>query len=116
MDKKEIAKLALDTFQGKVFTSDHIELDKQLDMLPLVFLPLGFMDEKGQNELMAKQPSMFYQFLAEAGPTAVNGYPSFMTFNVLNKAEHRQFIDEYLKYQDIADAALGDEECSNESE
>jgi len=56
-------------------------------MLPSIFMliPLGAFAEYEKEEL--EQIGIIYEYISEAGPWAVNGYPSFFSLRVMHKED-----------------------------
>ena len=40
---------------------------------------------------------MIFEYMEEAGPTSINGYPSFGSFRYINKEDWPTFVDYYEK-------------------
>ncbi len=91
--REELIKIAKDLKEGKIFCDGHIpEGDER--MITSIFMILALADT---TELMASQPGMIYEYLSEAGPRAVNGYPIFMSMNVLNREDTAEVYGIYNK-------------------
>lgn len=51
-----------------------------------------------KREEYFKNIGMVYEYMDKAGPRSVNGYPMFMSINVLSIEETKKFADKYNKY------------------
>jgi hypothetical protein len=82
---------------GRVFSDRNIQ--RPLDQPPevqaeivasqitAIFLPLGLLDADHQQRLLAMAPALFYEYLQEAGPRSVNGYPQFTSLRIVTEEE-----------------------------
>ncbi len=86
VDHGELKKLAVALFSNQLFTSSHIEKGQE-HLASSIFMPLLFLDNDGREQLAAKKPHVFYEFMSEAGPRAINGYPIFMSVKMLVKED-----------------------------
>lgn len=98
MTPEELRGLAVDVVDGRVFTSDQVETE----MLRSVFMAVHFMNQetidKWENE-PENAPALLYEYISEAGPMAINGYPVFTSFRILLAADtalFRKYVQEYL--------------------
>lgn len=82
--EKEIKQLAYDIFKGLVFTNAHC---KDIDLIPIVFAPLSFMDRKMIKAFEKEKPALFYEYMDKALPKSINGYPVFGSMRYLSEAE-----------------------------
>jgi len=42
---------------------------------------------------------MVFEENSKAGPTSYNGYPIFMSCQIISKSETRRFLEKYAKYE-----------------
>lgn len=77
----EIRQLVKDMLSGAVFTSQQIDT---VELLPMVFMPLAMIGKERIEELQAANIIMFYEYMHKAGPRGINGYPMFLSMQVLN--------------------------------
>ena len=85
----EINTLAEDIYRDRVFTSNHVRLG-DLNMFPVIFVPLIFADKKIIEKLRKDAPGMIYEHISEAGPRSVNGYPTFFSFHIVSKEDAKK--------------------------
>jgi len=78
----ELRQVALGIVDGSIFCDRQI-MDPAL--IPSVFMLLMLLDEKDAKELRARDPGMIYEYMREAGPQAINGYPIFFSFWMLSR-------------------------------
>lgn len=100
LSEAELKQIALDLSGGKIFCDKHLGEDAQ-QMFKSVFLPiaLGALDYMTKEEKM--QIALIYEYLSEAGPRSVNGYPSFFSFKLLRKDEAKKMWEFYKVLQDL---------------
>lgn len=83
----EINDLAKRVYRNEVYVSWMMNRPEDL---PMVFMPLIFLDDATRQELIRDEIQFFYEDYSKAGPRSVNGNPFFMSLNVLNKEDgHR---------------------------
>lgn len=88
--RKEILRVAFDTLNDKVFFSE--QLPEGGDLLFRVFMPLLFLDKEASERLEVREPAVFYEYLSEAGPMSINGYPTFSSLRMFNEEEYVFFV------------------------
>ena len=93
---EELKIIARDIHYGKIFTLWHIREEQLNPMLGSIFLPiaLGLFSNKSKEEI--NDVGLVYEYLSEAGPICVDGYPSFFSVRLLTIAETEK-VKEYLK-------------------
>ena len=100
---EEIKQLAIDFRAGKIFSDRHLQNPEDVSM---VFMVLMFLDEAAIDELKANPPAMIYEYLSEAGPRSVNGYPCFMSHKYLSKEDFEAMRDTVKKLEEAEKAVL----------
>ena len=79
----EIRQFVLDVLGNRVFTSYHIpESDNR--MLLSVFMALAFGAFKDIPRAELDQIGGIWEYMTEAGPLAVNGYPNFFSMHLMH--------------------------------
>ncbi|MDO9356636.1 MAG: hypothetical protein Q7T55_23255 [Solirubrobacteraceae bacterium] len=81
--------MAEDIYRDRVFTSDHLR-QGDLNILPVIFMPLVFADKKLREEMQKDGPGMIYEHLSEAGPSSFNGYPTFVSLHIVSKEDTKK--------------------------
>ena len=99
----EINALAEDIYRDRVFTSDQLR-QGDLNMLPVIFVPLVFADKKIIELMQKDAPGMIYEHLSEAGPRSVNGYPTFFSFHIVSQEDAKKVWE---KFEQIKKAVCG---------
>src|ERR1035437_1124102 len=105
MEKKEIRILAKEIAEGSVFTSRH--LGKQVDLLPVVFMPLIFGGLNPETEYLrdnAKKEDglgLIYEYYKASGPRAINGFPTFTSCRLLNQKDTEEVFKLVKEYEKI---------------
>ena len=93
---EELVEIAIGIAEGKIFCSAQIHPDDQASLLQSVFLPFAFMTLEHRQSLIDNKIAVFYEYLSEAGPRSVNGYPSFFSLKTLNETEWK-FVTSKIK-------------------
>jgi hypothetical protein len=99
----EIKELALQLYRGEIFTSMQIP-EESMQLLGSIFMPLIFLDAIAQKQLIVNGAFSFYEFISEAGPRSINGFPSFISMRYLNKEDTRRVLDRFF----VIEKALND--------
>lgn len=86
MTEKQINQVALDLFNGKIFTDRHLT---EHDDVAMVFMPLVF---GGLDEETRKEIGLIYQNMDQAGPMSVNGKPTFFSMRFANKEDTKKIF------------------------
>lgn len=83
---KDYKKIAIDYYDGKIFSSDMIRKD-DLGKLGMIFMPimLGAFADKTEEE--QKEIYFIYEYYDQALSRGINGYPLFSSFRYLTKKE-----------------------------
>jgi len=107
MTNEELKRLAEDICENRVFTDRHIN-EKDAELTPMIFMPLGLgalstidLDnvqvKKKRKEI--DEMAMIYEYISEAGPRGINGYPCFFSMKVLTKSDWPKFVEYIKAYQ-----------------
>jgi len=102
--EEQLNQLARDTVAEKIFWAGFIPEEQVKHLLPMIFMPLAFMD-KPESEEMDKVGDIF-EYISEAGPRSINGYPMFFSLNVLSRHDHPLFIAKLKKLHEAINGAL----------
>ena len=81
--QEALAKLAEDMFYGRVFTSTQLPDGINDPLIPSIFMPIIFMDDEQRQKMIDTKPVLFYGYYTDAGPMAINGYPTLFSFGYL---------------------------------
>ena len=99
----EINALAEDIYRDRVFTSNHVR-QGDLNMLPVIFMPLIFADKKFIELMQTDAPGIIYEHFSEAGPRSVNGYPTFISLHIVSQEDAKKV---WGKFEQIKKAVCG---------
>lgn len=99
--QEELKQIAIDINAGRIFTNLHAPED----MWNSIFMPLVFMGVDQILEMIADMPGLMYEYLSEAGPRSINGYPCFFSVNMLD-IEDTKIVIEYIGKLEAALEAL----------
>ena len=83
--REELWPIALKVAQNDIFTSRHLRADEQ-DLVTMVFVPLALMDDKSLK-YVTTHAGMVYEEYSKALPRGINGFPMFVSFRTVYKAE-----------------------------
>lgn len=98
---EELKKIAEDLRSGRIFTDRHIPQGMSLQG---TFMVLAFADEAMIKRLKEDDIGMFFEYLDQAGPMAVNGCPTFFSCKTATKAEVTKIAAYYKAIQDAVDS------------
>uniref|UniRef100_A0A6H1ZZZ2 Uncharacterized protein n=1 Tax=viral metagenome TaxID=1070528 RepID=A0A6H1ZZZ2_9ZZZZ len=90
----EINALAEDIYRDRVFTSDHLR-QGDLNMLPVIFMPLLFAGKKMIEKMQKDAPGMIYEHFSEAGLRSINGYPTFFSLHIVSKEDAKKVWEKF---------------------
>jgi len=109
MDDKDLRKLARDAAEGRVFFASQVA---EQDVVSMVFMPLLFLSKEDAAKMEQEGVIDVYQYLDQAGPRCINGYPIFMSMCTITKPDKDkliQYVDEYNRFQKaFADVTSGE--------
>jgi hypothetical protein len=97
---EELRQIGADIYEGKVFTDRHISKNS-LDITPSIFLLIALGAFSKAPEEYIDNIGMIYEYLSEAGPRSINGYPMFFSLQVLSEEQAKVVINAYLQYKEI---------------
>lgn len=81
--EEELKQFVLDFLGNRIFCMQHIE-KKDLHLMGSIFMYAGL---GGLATVDRKSVGTIYEYLDEAGPRGVNGYPSFISLKMLNRED-----------------------------
>ena len=90
--KIDLKALAIRIYKGEVFTSQQMHKEDAEMLLPSVFMPLVFLDEKQRKQLLDDKAAVFYADMKDAGPRSINGYPMFFSMGYLTTPEWNKIV------------------------
>jgi hypothetical protein len=102
----ELKQIAVDLAEGKIFS--NLQLGNQQHMLQSVFMVLIFLDEKAHNSMKENEIVFVYEYMHDAGPMAINGFPTFMSMRMLGKEDFHDMWAEYVRYVEMRQNFLSD--------
>ena len=87
MSSENLSVLAKDIATNSVFLSTMIREHDAANVLHMVFMPLalGCLSDLSKEE--AEDIGLIYEYLKEAGPRGINGYPMFTSCRFLTKKD-----------------------------
>ena len=95
----ELKTLAFDMEAGSVFTDRHID-ESDTHLFRSVFMPLALMTQSQIDELQKDEIALFYEHVSKAEQRSVNGYPIFMSVQMLDKTDTLRFVEYHKKLKD----------------
>jgi hypothetical protein len=78
MDQSELRKFILDYCDGKIFTDQQAPIEH----ISMIFMILIFMKPE---EYDLPTIGCMWEYISEAGPRSINGYPIFMSAHFMHK-------------------------------
>lgn len=100
----ELKQLARDLHAGRIFTDQHLRPGEDPAILTRIFMPLLFMNSEQWSAFKESDPAVIFEYLSEAGPREINGYPIFMSFKSLGQEEWAAIGGYYKKLKEASDA------------
>jgi len=97
---EELKQLALDIYSGEVFTDKQCENKSFIDH---IFMPLAFMDKKARKQFNKNKPFLIFEYINKACPVAINGMPTFLSCQYLDKESFEKMQEYYKKIADAVD-------------
>lgn len=91
MGEEDIKKLALGLAQNKVFAACYAPLD----MWPSIFIPLAL----GLPDSSIEDLGMVVEEMAKAGTISVNGYPTFLSCQLVHKDDWPLVVEKAEKIE-----------------
>lgn len=106
LSEGKIRELARDTYKERVFWSTAIPEKEFENIATAVFMPLMLVGEEVLDQMAAVR-AIPYEYMSEAGPRSVNGYPTFFSMRYISADDYNR-VRKAL--QAITAAVDGDEE------
>lgn len=100
MSDEDLKRFVLGYCDGRVFTIHDLRLDDP-HLLRCVFLPLAFSNLSDHYDV--EQVGTVWEWRQDAGPRAINGYPTFISLRVMHRDDWdraRQAIARELERRD----------------
>lgn len=86
MSKEDMAKFIREFRSGQIFSSAHLpEHDDRL--IPMVFLVLTLGALYGAPDSYINSIGLIWEYLKQAGPRSINGYPQFFSCRLVHKED-----------------------------
>lgn len=101
---EEVTKLAKAMYRNEVFFSFMIPENQRMSMLFSVFMVLLFLDDITRKQMIADEIDVFYEYMDQAGPRGVNGYPCFFSCRSMTRTDGNRVIAKYNEIKQL----LGD--------
>jgi len=105
MSQEDMKELVFAICDGTVFTDRHLHPGGRAGDLGMVFMPiaLGGLQFRDVEDL-----GMVYEFLHKAGPRSINGYPCFLSMNLVNRSDAERIWKAVFNEQDRRQKAQED--------
>jgi hypothetical protein len=101
---EELNQLAKDIFHGSVFTDRHIRESNKERLIGSIFMPLIF---GGIQQIEIEGPegcALLYEYYNKAISLCVNGYPIFISVQMLNEHDANFVFEKVKKMQEAIDS------------
>ena len=98
----EVSEIAKDYYSGHIFGSWQLTgYDKNL--VGSVFMILLFLDDITTKQLLNDGAVHCYEHLSQAGPTAINGYPTFFSCRFITTADLERVLAKAREIKAVMD-------------
>lgn len=97
MSADDLAKFVADFIEGRIFTSAQI---RDPDLTANIFMPIAFGAFAGMTRDDAEQIGCVWEYLDQAGPTAINGYPIFFSCRLMRMEDWQEAKKRILAARD----------------
>ena len=101
---EQLSQLAKDIMGGQVFIADQLP-EHSVHLLPNIFVSLGLGGLSSLSEEDREDIGFIYEYLNQAGPLGINGYPMFFSCKLLGK-EDTKVLYEKLRQVAVALEAI----------
>jgi hypothetical protein len=95
--EEELKKIAKDIVSGHIFTDRHL---KDKNDFTHVFMIAAFWEEKHWISFRDGDIGLCYEYMDKAGPRTINGLPSFLSIQFLNKKDTEKLAKYVVKIQE----------------
>ena len=103
--KKKIKEIALALYKGEIFTSMQVRENDQ-NLLGSIFMPLLFSEQELIDWMKDNKITVFYEYLSEAGPRSINGYPIFFSMKMMDDKDWQAVYTQYEAIKKAIDGEL----------
>jgi len=93
--ESELKIIAQDLADGKIFCDRHLNDDIQL--IPSVFMILALGGQNWADWMLHAKINFVYEYLDKAGPSFINGYPTFFSCGMLSENDTKKMLKFYEK-------------------
>lgn len=100
-NEQELKQIAIDLHSGNIFSDRHLTNPEDISS---VFMILSLLNKKQTKKLIDSEPGMIYEYIDKACPMSVNGYPTFLSYQILTKDEFKKMLEYYNKIKDCVNA------------
>lgn len=106
MTPEQMKTFVRDYIDGKIFSLHHMPPDVALDTVAMVFMPIamGMLSALGPEGI--KNVGTIYEYLVDAVPRSVNGYPVFLSCKLVDKADWEKAREKILKILEAREESL----------
>lgn len=109
MTNADLKKLAVEIYEGRVYTDRHC--GEHMIMNVFMILGLGGLSKMSEDEI--NDIGLIYEYMDKANPMSVNGQPTFFSMRYLDKRKTKRMWEYYEKYKSLQDEFTKDDPESN---
>jgi len=102
---EEIRQLAMDAVEGKIFFGSMIR-EADIDCVFTIFMPIILGGTDLSDWMKDNKVIELYEYLSEAGPRAINGYPTFFSVKFLDEADAERFRALAREFREVTQKLL----------
>jgi len=84
LSEADLRTFVLDVLGGRVFTSGQV---RDNSLLPMIFMPVALGGFAEYNPDSLKEIGILYEFLDQALPRGINGYPIFASVRIMHRLD-----------------------------
>lgn len=103
LDEAELKELAIACVNGHVFGSWMVP-ENDTHLLPSIFMVLVFLEDIERKKMKRDGVVHVYEWMKEAGPRSINGYPIFMSARFLNQEDSTRLSAKMKQVREALDA------------
>jgi hypothetical protein len=96
----EIREIAKQYWAGKIFTTRDIN-PRDKGLIPNIFMILAIGGNQIVEKLKSENATLLYEYMKNAAPSQLNGYPCFLSARYLDADDEKRFLEAYQEIKNI---------------
>ena len=98
----QVSEIAKDLYSGHIFGSWQIPKHSE-NMIGMIFMVLLFLDDITTKQMLNDGAVHVYEYIKEAGPTSVNGYPCFYSCRMITTEDLNRVLAKAQQIKEVMD-------------